>query len=99
MEFSENAPTGLRQNLRLNNKIILEAKQNTLKIKRGPFVEAHAGRGAYVLSGDLAEYRRIQLGALSISEVEILSGVKENETLIISDTAELMGSQTVLITN
>ncbi|MBO6655865.1 MAG: HlyD family efflux transporter periplasmic adaptor subunit [Pseudomonadales bacterium] len=99
VEFASTAPGGLRQNLRLNTKIVLEAKENVLKVKRGPFVEAHAGRGAYVLNGDLAEYRRIRLGALSITEVEILQGVEENETLIISDTAELMGSQTVLITD
>lgn len=99
VEFTSTAPSGLRQNLRLNTKIVLEAKENVLKVKRGPFVEAHAGRGAYVLNGDLAEYRRIRLGALSITEVEILQGVEENETLIISDTAELMGSQTILITD
>ncbi|MCG8435592.1 MAG: HlyD family efflux transporter periplasmic adaptor subunit, partial [Gammaproteobacteria bacterium] len=73
--FRQETPPGLRQNLRLNNKIILEAKDDVLKIKRGPFVEGHGGRGVYVLDDDLAKYRRIEIGSTGISEVEILAGV------------------------
>jgi HlyD family secretion protein len=97
--FSGTAPKGLRQNLRLNNKIILESKQNVLKVKRGPFVESHGGRGVYSLEGDLAHYRSIQIGSIGINEVEIVSGLKEGEAVIISNTAELLGADTVLITN
>lgn len=99
VEFGGQAPPGLRQNLRLNNKIILEARDNVIKTKRGPFVEAHGGRGVYVVDGDLAHFRRIEIGSTGINEVEIVSGVKVGEELIISNTAELMGAETVLITN
>ncbi len=97
--FEGDAPAGLRQNLRLNNRIILESKDRVIKVKRGPFVEAHGGRGVYILDGNLARYRRIRVGSVGLNEVEILSGIKRGETLIISNTAELMGVETALITN
>ncbi|MEM7362619.1 MAG: HlyD family efflux transporter periplasmic adaptor subunit [Pseudomonadota bacterium] len=97
--FAGESPAGLRQNLRLNNKIILETKDDVIKVKRGPFVESHGGRGVYVLDGDIAQYRRIQLGSIGISEVEVISGLTKGEQVIISDTSELMGSDRVLITN
>ena len=98
--FTSNAPSGLRENLRLNNKIILESKPNVLKVKRGPFVESHGGHGVYVMKDDeLAEYRRIEVGSVGINEVELISGVKQGDELIISNTSELLGADTVLITN
>jgi len=99
VKFTGIAPKGLRQNLRLNNKIILESKHDVLKVKRGPFVESHGGRGVYVLEGDLAHYRRIKIGSIGINEVEIVSGLVAGESIIISNTAELLGAETVLITD
>ncbi|MFT7245192.1 MAG: HlyD family secretion protein [Candidatus Azotimanducaceae bacterium] len=102
--FDGVAPSSLRENLRLNNKIILESKQDVLKVQRGPFVESHGGRGAYVLedndpAASMANYRRINVGSVGINEVEIVSGLQEGDVIIISNTAELLGAQTVLITN
>jgi len=98
--FVGTAPSGLRENLRLNNKIILESKSNVLKVKRGPFVESHGGHGVYVMKDDeIAQYRRIEVGSVGINEVELKSGVKEGDELIISNTSELLGADTVLITN
>jgi len=99
VRFTGIAPAGLRQNLRLNNKIIFNSKQNVLKVKRGPFVESHGGRGVYSLDGDLAYYRKIDIGSIGVNEVEIVSGLSEGELVIISNTAELLGAETVLITN
>jgi HlyD family secretion protein len=98
--FTGEAPSGLRENLRLNNKIILESKSNVLKVKRGPFVESHGGHGVYVMRDEeIARYTRIAVGSVGINEIELLSGVKEGDELIISNTSELLGADTVLITN
>jgi hypothetical protein len=39
------------------------------------------------------------VGSVGINEIELLSGVKEGDELIISNTSELLGADTVLITN
>ena len=102
--FSGSAPSALRENLRLNSKIILEQKGDVLKVQRGPFVESHGGRGVYVMddkssTASMAEFRRIQVGSVGISEVEIVSGLVAGEVIIISNTVELSGAERVLITN
>lgn len=99
LEFTGLPPAGLRQNLRLNCRVVLESREDVLKVKRGPFVESHGGRGAYVVKGDLAEFHRIHVGSVGIHEVEIVSGLQAGDEVIISNTAELMGAQTVLITD
>ena len=102
--FAGAAPTALRENLRLNARIILEEKANVLKVRRGPFVESHGGRGAYVMEGgeqdaSMATFREIEIGSVSLNEVEVLSGLRVGDRVIISNTVELVGAERVLITN
>lgn len=98
--FTGEAPTGLRENLRPNSRIIVESKSDVLKAKRGPFLGSHSGHDAYVMQEDeIAQYKRIEVGSVGINEIELLSGVKEVDELIISNTSELLGADTVLITN
>lgn len=104
VEFVGAAPSGLRENLRLNSKIILEQKPNVLKVRRGPFVESHGGRGVYVMDGGksdaaMATFRSIKIGAVGLNEVEVISGLSLGERIIISNTAELLGAERVLITD
>ncbi len=99
VEFKGDAPSGLRQNLRVNNKIIIEARENALIVKRGPFIESHGGRGIYVVEGDVATYRTIAIGAVGVNEVEIVDGLEAGERVIVSDTSEFFGSKQVLLTD
>ena len=102
--FDGPAPKGLRENLRLDNQIILESKKNVLMVKRGPFVESHGGHGVYVMDNrdpdaSMARFRRIDVGSVGVNEVEIKDGLKPGEVVIISNTAELSGADKVLITD
>lgn len=104
VEFDGVAPQGLRENLRLNNKIVFESKKNVLKVQRGPFVESHGGRGVYVMENNdarasMASFRRINVGSVGVNEVEVLSGLAEGDLIIISNTAELAGAESVLLTD
>jgi HlyD family secretion protein len=85
--FVERAPEGLRQNQRLPTRLVLDSRKDVLKVARGPFVEATGGGRAWVVSGDVAELRPIRLGAISVSEVEVLEGLEEGDRIIISDAA------------
>lgn len=84
LRFAEGGqPPGLRQNQRLSARIVLDTRQNVLKVERGPFVEQGAGF-AYVMEGDVAVRRRVRLGVASLSEVEVLEGVREGERIVVS---------------
>ena len=65
-----------------------------LMLPRGPFLEAHGGRHAYVLDGDRAVRRDITVGATSVSMVEITSGLAIGDRVVIagSDLFEDAGS-------
>jgi HlyD family secretion protein len=76
----------LRQNQRLNARIEFEKKHNVLMIKRGSFLASHGGRAAYVISGELAHQQPITIGSQSVDLIEITSGLKVGDDIIISST-------------
>ncbi len=80
-------PAGLRQNQRVTARLVFESKKNVLKLPRGAFVEASGGRSAYVVDGGLATRRPIVLGSVGASEVEIISGLRGGDRVILSDTS------------
>jgi len=53
---------------------------------------------AYVVGKDgMAERRQIQVGATSLNAVELVSGVKEGDRLIISSLDEFKGAERVAL--
>ena len=95
--FTGATPDGLKQNQRVTARLILETRPDVLKVQRGPFLGNGAGRMAYVVNGGMAVKRPIKTGSTSISEVEIISGLEENERIIISDIARFENAENVLL--
>lgn len=95
MRFDGDVPPGLRQNQRVSTRIVLESRANALKVQRGPFVDSGAGRVAYLVDDGLARRTPIALGGSSIAEVEITSGLKEGDEIIISSTDSFDNAQVV----
>jgi HlyD family secretion protein len=99
LRFSGDAPQGLRQNQRVSARIVLESRDDVLKVARGPFLETAGGRIGYRVQGDLAVRTKIQTGASSVSEVEILEGLAPGDRIIISNLGELERVETVRLTD
>jgi HlyD family secretion protein len=95
--FEGEQPQGLKQNQRLTTRLTFESKRNVLKVARGPFLEAEGGRAAYVVDGETAMRRDIAVGASSIGEVEIVNGLKEGETIVVSDTSAFEDARNVML--
>jgi HlyD family secretion protein len=89
MRFADKLPPGVRQNQRVNVRIVLDQRPDTLKVERGAFVDA--GSYAYVVEGDVARKRDVTLGAMSVGEVEIVSGLKEGESVVVSSVEDFSG--------
>jgi len=68
-----------------------------LKVPRGPFLEALGERGAYVVDDDTAELRPIEVGSVSVSEVEIAAGLKAGDQIVLSDPSPFQGAKRVLL--
>ena len=97
LRFSEDTPAGLRQNQRLTSRIILDQKDDVMTLQRGPFLQNQGGRVAYVVNDGIALKTPIQTGANSLSKVEIISGLKVGDRVIISDTQSFNGAESVVI--
>jgi HlyD family secretion protein len=95
--FDGERPVGLKQNQRMTTRLTFEAKRNVLKVPRGAFMEAGGGRVAYVVDGNMATRRPIATGALSVNEVEVVQGLKEGETIVVSDTTPFDNAKTVML--
>jgi len=100
VRFVGESPSNIRQNQRLSTRILLEERPGVLKLQRGQFLDSGGGRIAYVLDGNgLAHRRNIEIGARSLSAVEVLDGLNEGERVVISSVDQFRGAETVYISN
>lgn len=93
--FSGETPPGLKQNQRVAAKLVLETRRNVLKVQRGPFLEALGERQAYVVEDSIAELRPIEVGSVSITEIEIAGGLDEGDQIVLSDPSAFEGAKRV----
>ena len=99
IRFDGKQPPGLRQNQRVTARVLIEEKPNVLMLPRGSFVENEGGRSAYVMEGNLAVRRPIQMGATSVSAVEILSGLKPGDKVVIAGTDSFENAERISVNN
>jgi HlyD family secretion protein len=90
-------PPGLRQNQRLSVRIVMDTRRDVLMVERGPFVEQDGGRFAYVVDGGSAVRKPIQTGAASLDAVEIVSGLKAGDRIVVSGTDQFDSADRVRI--
>ena len=97
--FDGASPAALRQSQRVSVRMVFEKKPDVLKLPRGPFLESGGGRSAWVVENGVATRREIETGAVSVSEVEVLKGLKEGDKVIVSETSDFAGAKSVLVRN
>ena len=90
-------PPGLRQNQRLSVRIVMDTRRDVLMVERGPFLEQEGGSTAYVVDGDNAVRQPVQVGASSLDNVEIISGLKAGDRIVVSGTDQFDNADRVRI--
>jgi HlyD family secretion protein len=99
VRFDGAQPAGLRQNQRITARVLIEEKPDVLMLPRGSFVENEGGRAAYVMDGNVAARRPIQIGATSVSAVEIVSGLQAGDKVVIAGTDSFENAERISINN
>jgi len=98
VRFIDGQPGNLRQNLRLTARVLLENRNGVLLVKRGGFLDQSGGRHVFRLNdAQQAERVPVQIGALGLKQVEIVSGLQEGDQIIISAAEELDDAQLVAL--
>ena len=90
-------PEGLRQSQRMSVRVLLDTRKDVLKVERGPFVEQEGGRFAWVVEGRSAVRRPVQTGVSSLGYVEIVSGAKEGDRIVVSGSDQFGDAERVAI--
>jgi HlyD family secretion protein len=100
IRFTGRMPKNIRQNQRLTTRILIEERPDVLMVQRGQFLESGGGRIAYVIDGNgLALRKTIDIGARSLSAVEINAGLNEGDMIVISSIDQFRSAESVLITD
>ncbi|WP_293853616.1 efflux RND transporter periplasmic adaptor subunit [Steroidobacter sp.] len=87
LAFIDAMPSDLLPGQTQQGKIALGGDSRTLVLPTGPFLQHTGGNWAFVVSEDgrTAERRAIKIGRRNIEQVEILSGLRAGERVIVSD--------------
>ncbi len=95
VRFDGELPNGLRQNQRVQTRLLMDEHKNTLVLTRGPFVDDGAGRIAYVVRDGYAERTPFEMGLTSVSDIEVLSGLEPGDKVVISGLEQFKNADRV----
>ncbi|WP_281231020.1 efflux RND transporter periplasmic adaptor subunit [Flavobacterium gelatinilyticum] len=84
LAFASKEDIALQDGLSFGVKLILSEKNKILVLPKGVFSQETAGKWIFVVKGNKAERRNIKLGRENPSYYEVLDGLKEGESVVIS---------------
>ncbi|HYH08995.1 MAG TPA: HlyD family efflux transporter periplasmic adaptor subunit [Thermoanaerobaculia bacterium] len=85
--LDEPANARLRNNLRVDVEVITGARDGALVVRRGALARTNAHL-AYVVRGDRAVRVPVRFGLAGRETIEIVEGLREGESVVISDVSE-----------
>lgn len=88
LAFASKENIVLQDGLSFGVKLILSEKNKILVVQKGSFNQETAGKWIFVVKGNKAERRNIKLGRENPSYYEVLEGLKEGESVVISSYSD-----------
>ena len=76
----------LRANLRADVFVVTRAHRSVLRVKNGPFYQGGQEQPVFVLAGGRAVRRVVRFGDSNTDYVQVLSGLRAGEEVVVSDT-------------
>jgi HlyD family secretion protein len=95
LRFEGAMPEQLRQNQRLSVRVLLDQRPDVLSVRSGSFIDESGGQYAYVVRDGVAVKTPVRLGARSVDRVEILSGLKAGDRVVVSGAENFHAAPTV----
>ncbi len=95
LRFVDAMPEQLRQNQRLSVRVLLDQRADVLSVRAGTFIDESGGQYAYVVRDGVAVKTPVRLGARSVDRVEIVSGLKAGDRVVVSGAENFHAALTV----
>lgn len=101
VELEDALPPEARPELSIEGIITITHKQNALYVKKPMYAKEHESANVYLLSkgSNLASATRVRFGQSSVSDIEIKSGLKSGDRIIVSATDSFSDNQQIFINN
>jgi HlyD family secretion protein len=82
--------SALRPDLRVDVLVVTDRKRRTLKMRQGPFDDASGNAEVFVVRGSRAIRTSVRFGLRGSGDVEVLSGLREGDEVVISDLRDYL---------
>lgn len=96
--LAERSAPVLRPNLQVDVYVVTSFKEGVLVVKNGAFYKGKRDQKVFVVMGDKAVARRVDIGLTNVDMVEI-SGLQAGDRLILSDMSEYLQADEIGIEN
>lgn len=99
LHFVDDWPKSIRRGQTLTPRLMLSDNEEVLLIDSGAFMQESAGAWVYVVNenGKQADRRNITMGRNTPAQVEIIQGLNEGETVIVSSYSNFNQLNTITI--
>jgi hypothetical protein len=99
VKLSSQLPNEARPDLTVDGSIEVSNIDETLYVKRPAFAPKNSKTSLYRLTVDaqFAQKQMVALGKSSVNQIQILSGLKAGDEVIISDTSNWQTHQEIMI--
>ncbi len=87
----------LRPNLRIEVLVVTDFRDSVLRVGKGPFVSGTGPNQVFVVEGDRAYRRDVRLGLSGHRQWEVIEGLEEGESVILSDMNRHLGRERVKV--
>lgn len=88
----------LRSNLRVEVFPVFGAKEDVLRVVRGPFFRGGEGvHDVFVIRGDRAVKLQVGMGLLGVDFLEVVSGLQAGDEVIVSDMRDYVHMESVAV--
>lgn len=88
VKFAGQQPAGLRQSQRGSVRIVIEQRAKAVKFERGSDI-GPTTKAVYVVQDDTAVRTPVELGAASVGEIEVVSGLEPGDQVIVGGASDL----------
>jgi HlyD family secretion protein len=95
VELDDKRNPSLRSNLRVDVFVIMAAKDNIVRVENGPFISGSGLQDIFVIAGNKAIRKVVNVGATNFDFVELTDQVSPGDEIIISDMERYIHYHTI----